>query len=67
MQIPRDHVRIAKVVGENEEGLTLFIPKDMDGNFHIEDGDKFLTLIFAKTNGGAGLMTWVPWEEASGG
>lgn len=62
-RIPTNHVRIAKVVGESEEGLTLFVPKSMDGVFSLTEGDKFLTLLFAKTDGAAGLETWVPWES----
>lgn len=55
-------IRIAKVVGENEEGLTLFVPKDMDGTFHISDGDRFLSLLFVKADGHGGVRVWVPWE-----
>jgi len=61
--IPSEHVRIAKVVGENDEGLTLFVPKSMtEGVFHLTEGDSFLTLIFAKNDGEGSLMTWLPWE-----
>lgn len=61
MKIPGDHVRVAKVVGENDDGLTLFVPKDMTGSFHIESGDRFLTMIFVHQADGA-METWVPWQ-----
>lgn len=56
-------VSISKVVGENEEGITLFIPKDMNGMFHLTEGDTFLSLIFVKTDGRGGMMPWTPWAD----
>jgi hypothetical protein len=61
-KIPFKHLRVARVVGENNDGLTLFVPKDENGAFHLEGGERFLTLIFTKTDGG-GMKTWIPWEE----
>lgn len=68
--IPSDHVRIARVVGETDEGLTLFVPKDMQGKFDLtpgEDGEpvQFLTFIFTKqVDGEPGqIQTWLPWES----
>lgn len=60
--IPTEHVRIARVVGENEDGLTLFVPKSMDGEFHLTEDDAFLTMLFAKNDGEGRLQTWLPWE-----
>jgi hypothetical protein len=60
-QVNREHVRIARVVGENEEGLTLFVPKDMQGEFHLEGGEKFLTLVFVHSTED-GMQAWLPWE-----
>jgi hypothetical protein len=63
MMVPRDHVRIARVVGENEDGLTLFVPKDEQGEFHLEGGERFLTMIFTHQNPHTRKMeTWIPWE-----
>lgn len=56
-------VTIGKVVGENDEGITLFIPKDLQGQFHLEPNDTFLSLIFVKANGRDGLMCWTPWAD----
>lgn len=61
MQVPSEHVRIAKVVGENEEGLTLFVPKDMTGKFTINEGDEFLTMMFVRQEDDT-MITWLPWE-----
>lgn len=63
MQVHKDVIRIAKVVGENEEGLTLFVPKDEEGVFHLTEGDEFLTVMFVKNGGEGSLTPWVPWKE----
>lgn len=64
MKIPFSHIRVARVVGENEDGLTLFVPKDENGEFHLEGGEKFLTMIFTRQDpAGRGAVTWIPWEE----
>lgn len=65
--VPSEHVRIARVVGETDEGLTLFVPKDLTGTFHLEGGESFLTLIFVHQEGAdPGLATWLPWKDGDG-
>lgn len=54
---------IGKVIGENDEGITLFIPKDLRGEFHLTEGDTFLSLLFVKTDGRGGMMSWSPWAD----
>lgn len=65
------HVRIAKVIGENDEGVTLFVPKEMDGKFKIAEGDEFLTMVFVRPQGrdvtGARVVPWLPWDSAEAG
>lgn len=64
MKVQKDHVRIAKKVGENDEGITLFVPKSMtEGTFHLQEGDEFLTMMFVKSDGEGALEVWLPWEE----
>lgn len=63
MQANNDHIRIAKIVGENDEGLTLFVPKDMEGVFELTEGDKFLTMMFLKGEADGSLTPWLPWES----
>ena len=58
-----DDIKIGRVVGENEDGITLFIPKDMEGRFHLDGGEEFLTVVFFKNDGTGGLTAWTPWEE----
>jgi hypothetical protein len=62
LKVNDSQVQIAKVVGENEDGLTLFVPKDMSGTFHLSEGDRFLTLVFMKTDGVGSVKAWIPWE-----
>lgn len=56
-------VAIGRVVGENEDGITLFVPKDIHGTFHLSENDTFLSLIFVKTDGRGGMMPWTPWGD----
>lgn len=62
MKIPTEHLRVAKVVGENEEGITLFVPKSLEGEFNLEGGERFLTFIFTRSAGSGSFETWLPWE-----
>lgn len=55
-------IKISKVIGESEDGITLFIPKNEHGTFHLTEGDRFLSLMFVKTDGHGGMMVWTPWE-----
>lgn len=65
LRAQKGDIRIGKVVGENEDGITLFIPKDTHGGFHLTEGerDTFLTLLFVKSDGRNGIMTWCPWAD----
>ena len=67
VRVPEALVRIAKVIGENDDGLTLFVPKDMTGRFKIAEGDAFLTVVFVRPRGrdvtGARVTPWLPWDD----
>jgi len=56
-------ITIGKVVGENEDGITLFIPKDLQGTFHLEENDTFLSVMFVKDDQHGGMMPWCPWAD----
>lgn len=53
----------ATIEGENEDGITLFIPKDLQGEFHLTENDTFLSLIFVRADGRGGMMPWTPWAD----
>lgn len=63
LRVRTDDITIGKVIGENEDGITLFIPKDLSGEFHLDGGDTFLSLLFVKTDGYGGRMPWCPWAD----
>lgn len=62
-QIPSKHVRIGRVLHEDPNFLTVEVPKDLERELRLEEGDRFLTIIFARTEDNGKLRTWVPWEE----
>lgn len=61
MSADPNHIRIAKVIGENEDGMALFVPKNMNGVFELADGDRFLTMMFIHQVG-SDMEAWLPWE-----
>lgn len=63
VRLANDDITIGKVVGENDEGITLFIPKDLQGEFHLTENDTFLSVAFVKTDGRGGMMPWCPWAD----
>lgn len=63
IRLKKDDVTIGRVVGENEDGITLFVPKDVHGTFHLEENDTSLSLAFVKTDGHGGIMPWTPWAN----
>jgi hypothetical protein len=67
MKVPSRHVQIAKVVGESEQGMTLFVPKDLRGEFKLSEdaeNNKFLTVLFIHKDDRSGNMeSWIPWEH----
>jgi hypothetical protein len=63
METERTNFRVGRVLHEDDEYLTLEIPKDMHKSITLEDGDRFLTLIFVHVSETGTVETWVPWEE----
>ena len=63
MQVPKSHMRIGRVLHEDDAFMTLEVPKDDDRPLRIEDGDRYLTFIFTH-NTDDGIETWIPWEES---
>jgi hypothetical protein len=65
--IPQAHVRICRVLHEDDAFMTVEVPKDLNRQLRLEDGDRFLTLIFCKTEDDGRLRTWIPWENEENG
>lgn len=56
-------IQIGRVVGETDEGITLFVPKDLEGTFHLEGGEEFYSILFIKRDEASGARIWIPWKE----
>ncbi len=64
MQLPAKMLRIGRVLHEDDDFLTIEVPKDDQRQLRVEDGDKFLTFIFVKRDPEDGAMgVWIPWED----
>jgi hypothetical protein len=64
-EVRTNHIRPARVLHEDETFLTLEVPKDETRELRIEDGDRFLTLIFVRNVDGV-TKPWLPWETVDG-
>lgn len=70
MNAPRHHVKVARVLNEDDDFLTIEVAKHDGVTFHLQmddegetvGGDRFLTLVFTKTDGRGGMRTWEPWK-----
>lgn len=63
--VPQQHIMIGMVFHEDEESITLKIPKDMSQSIELgqaEEKDQFYTVLFVKaTQNKRGMHTWLPW------
>lgn len=57
------HIRVAHVIDENEDMITVEIPKSDKHTFNLEDSDKkeFYTMLFVRKIED-NLAVWLPWE-----
>lgn len=59
-----DLVLIGRVLHEDAEFLTLQVPKSLQTELHLAEGDTFYTLCFLHQTAPSGpLVPWRPWEE----
>lgn len=57
-------LKVARVLHEDEGFMTLEVAKDDNRPLRIEDGDRFLTILFLhKVPGSNDLEAWLPWEH----
>jgi hypothetical protein len=61
-EVKMSHVQIAKVVGENDDGITLFVPKSQEGTFQLTEGDYFYSVVFVQAVAGR-ARSWIPWRS----
>lgn len=69
--VPKSHLRVARVLAEDDKQVTLEVMKSDDTPMTLAQGidpaaepDRFLTILFVHTVDGAG-ETWLPWEEGA--
>lgn len=61
MQAKGSDILVARILSEDEDFLTIEIMKDENNTFTLRDGDRFLTLMFVRQEGGD-LKAFKPWE-----
>jgi hypothetical protein len=62
--MPRRYLRIGRVLHEDDDLVTLEVVKNEDRQLRVEDGDRYLTLVFLRQERqGAAMTFWLPWEQ----
>jgi len=65
MGIPREHLLIGQVFHEDDDSITLKIPKDMSAKITLGEAevpDAFFTIVFMRRNDDGSASTWIPWQ-----
>jgi hypothetical protein len=59
-----EHIKVARVLAEDDRWLTLEVAKSDDETFHLDEDtpDRFFTILFFNAEKGS----WVPWEDTDG-
>lgn len=59
-------VRVARILTEDEDFITIEVMKNMDDSWSIQEGDKFLTVLFITNEGmrGNNVKAWLPWKDS---
>jgi hypothetical protein len=61
-------LRVGRVLHEDDDFVTLEVVKDEQRQLQVEDGDRYLTLVFVKHSPTASdpgrLKAWLPWLRA---
>lgn len=67
--VPRAHLKVSRVLAEDDDFITLEVGKHDGVTFHLQQneegetvgGDRFLTIVFLHEVDGS-AETWEPWE-----
>lgn len=68
MKIPVGRLKVSRVLAEDDDFLTLEVGKRDDVTFHLQQdeegetvgGDRFLTILFVRSDGQGGMEAWDP-------
>lgn len=64
MQIRRSQLYIGRVLFEDKDLMTIEVAKDENRQLRIEEGDRFLTMVFVRYDKDENSMiVWTPWES----
>jgi hypothetical protein len=70
MQIQRDSLKVARVLQEDDEFITLEVAKNDDASFYVAAPDGidappqvFLTLLFVRRADKGVIELWTPWDD----
>lgn len=63
MKVRSKDIYIGRVLYEDDDLMTIEVAKNMERQLHIEEGDRFLTILFAKNIGDGAMEVWTPWES----
>jgi hypothetical protein len=59
-------IRVGRVLHEDDDFLTIEVAKNEHRELRVEEGDRFLTLMFVHQPPGSrpgALTAWLPWES----
>lgn len=65
-------LRVSRVLNEDDDFITLEVGKRDDVTFHLQQndegetvgGDRFLTVLFVKSDGAGGAEAWDPFTDS---
>lgn len=68
MKMHGRHLKVSRILAEDEDFLTLEVGKRDDVTFHLQQnddgetvgGDRFLTVLFVRSDGKGGMEAWDP-------
>lgn len=66
MRVRGDQFRVGRVLHEDDAFMTIEVAKDQSRELRLQEGDRFLTLMFVRKGSSssrhAEVQAWVPWE-----
>jgi hypothetical protein len=70
VKVRGNQIRVGRVLHEDDAFVTLEVAKDDNRPLRVEDGDRYLTLLFVRSKPTHAdphrAVAWLPWEEPDG-
>jgi len=68
VKVKGSDIRVGRVLHEDDAFLTIEVAKSDDRPLQVEDGDRYLTLLFVRSAPTHAdprrAVAWLPWEES---